>query len=64
MLLKYSRIGGIGEEVYNEGTHIAIPWLENPIIYDVRARPRNIASLTGTKGTFLLSNMKTCKWSI
>ena len=31
------------------GTHIRIPWLETPIIYDVRAKPRNIASLTGTK---------------
>lgn len=27
-----------------------IPWLEYPIVYDVRAKPRNIASLTGTKG--------------
>lgn len=26
-----------------------IPWLESPVIYDVRAKPRNIASLTGTK---------------
>jgi len=26
-----------------------LPWLESPIIYDVRAKPRNIASLTGTK---------------
>lgn len=31
------------------GTHIRIPWIETPIIYDVRAKPRNIASLTGTK---------------
>lgn len=31
------------------GTHIRIPWLETPIVYDVRAKPRNIASLTGTK---------------
>jgi len=28
---------------------IQMPWLETPIIYDVRAKPRNIASLTGTK---------------
>lgn len=27
-----------------------IPWLETPIVYDIRAKPRNIASLTGTKG--------------
>lgn len=32
-----------------EGTHIRIPWFETPIIYDVRAKPRNVASLTGTK---------------
>ena len=31
------------------GTHIRIPWFETPITYDVRARPRNVASLTGTK---------------
>lgn len=31
------------------GTHLRIPWLETPIDYDVRAKPRNVASLTGTK---------------
>jgi len=31
------------------GTHIKIPWFETPIDYDVRAKPRNVASLTGTK---------------
>jgi prohibitin 2 len=29
-----------------------IPWFETPVIYDVRAKPRNVASLTGTKGKF------------
>lgn len=28
-----------------------LPWFETPITYDVRAKPRNVASLTGTKGT-------------
>ncbi|KAJ3134875.1 hypothetical protein HK100_003219 [Physocladia obscura] len=45
----YSRVSGVKTEVYNEGTHFMIPWFETPIIYDVRAKPRNIASLTGTK---------------
>ncbi|VVT55630.1 uncharacterized protein SAPINGB_P004673 [Magnusiomyces paraingens] len=45
----YNRIGGIQPTIYNEGTHIAIPWFQTPIIYDVRAKPRNVASLTGTK---------------
>ena len=31
------------------GTHFNIPWFETPITYDVRAKPRNVASLTGTK---------------
>ncbi|KAH9845872.1 Protein mlo2 [Teratosphaeria destructans] len=47
--IKYTRIGGIGKDIYNEGTHIRIPWFETPIDYDVRAKPRSIASLTGTK---------------
>jgi len=47
--IKYTRLGGVGKEIYNEGTHFRLPWLETPIDYDVRAKPRNIASLTGTK---------------
>ncbi|KAL1970174.1 hypothetical protein VTN77DRAFT_6579 [Rasamsonia byssochlamydoides] len=47
--IKYSRISGVKKEIYNEGTHFKIPWIETPIIYDVRAKPRNVASLTGTK---------------
>lgn len=47
--IKYSRIGGISKEIFMEGTHFVIPWLETPILFDVRAKPRNVASLTGTK---------------
>ncbi|KAB8346090.1 hypothetical protein FH972_023138 [Carpinus fangiana] len=47
--IKYTRIGGVKPEIYNEGTHLVIPWFETPITYDVRAKPRNVASLTGTK---------------
>ncbi|KAK3844898.1 MAG: prohibitin-2 [Linnemannia gamsii] len=47
--VKYSRIFGVQKEVFNEGTHFMIPWVETPIIFDVRAKPRNVASLTGTK---------------
>jgi prohibitin 2 len=34
---------------------IQIPWLETAVIYDVRAKPRNIASLTGTKDLQMVS---------
>ncbi|EIM20181.1 hypothetical protein E3Q22_02194 [Wallemia mellicola] len=47
--IKYSRFYGIMRDVYGEGTHFRIPWLETPIITDIRAKPRNIGSLTGTK---------------
>ncbi|CAO0795107.1 unnamed protein product [Mucor circinelloides] len=47
--IKYTRLFGVQNEVYNEGTHFMIPWFETPVIYDVRAKPRNVASLTGTK---------------
>ncbi|KAK8154706.1 band 7 family-domain-containing protein [Phyllosticta citrichinensis] len=47
--IKYTRIGGVSKEIYAEGTHMRIPWFETPITYDVRARPRNVSSLTGTK---------------
>ncbi|KAI1369291.1 band 7 family-domain-containing protein [Xylaria arbuscula] len=47
--IKYKRISGVGKEIYSEGTHIMIPWFETPVTYDVRAKPRNVSSLTGTK---------------
>jgi prohibitin 2 len=45
----FSRITGVGNDVKGEGTHLMLPWLDRPIIYDVRTRPRNIQSLTGSR---------------
>lgn len=53
--IKYSRIYGVCPTIYNEGTHLIIPWFETPIDYDVRAKPRSIASLTGTKDLQMVS---------
>lgn len=47
--IKYTRLGGVKKDIYSEGTHFNMPWFETPITYDVRAKPRNVASLTGTK---------------
>ncbi|CEH16968.1 prohibitin-like protein [Ceraceosorus bombacis] len=47
--IKYSRLYGVKPDIFGEGTHLMIPWFETPIDYDVRAKPRSIASLTGTK---------------
>lgn len=48
--LLFNRLVGVKEEVKLEGMHFMVPWLEYPIIYDVRPKPRMIQSLTGSKG--------------
>lgn len=53
--IKYSRVYGVTNTIYNEGTHLLVPWFETPIDYDVRAKPRSIASLTGTKDLQMVS---------
>jgi len=35
--------------VIGEGTHFFIPWVQKPIIFDIRSRPRNIPVVTGSK---------------
>lgn len=45
----YSRVNGVQPNILQEGTHFIIPWFQRPIIFDVRAKPRNVSSLTGTK---------------
>ncbi|KAF9267355.1 hypothetical protein L218DRAFT_894557 [Marasmius fiardii PR-910] len=47
--IKYTRLNGVTNHVYGEGTHLLVPWFEKAITFDIRAKPRNIASLTGTK---------------
>jgi len=55
-------LSGVSDQIYEEGTHFRVrpllstatltsqvPWFETPIDYDVRAKPSQIASLTGTK---------------
>jgi len=41
--------GGIMQQVIGEGTHILIPFIQRPIVMDVRTKPREIPSVTGTK---------------
>jgi len=38
-----------GTQVYPEGTHLMVPWLERPIIYDVRAQPNIVQSTSGSR---------------
>mmetsp|Transcript_12918 Transcript_12918/g.15541 ORF Transcript_12918/g.15541 Transcript_12918/m.15541 type:complete len:288 (-) Transcript_12918:201-1064(-) len=41
--------GGILPDVRGEGTHFMVPVIQRPIIMDIRTKPREIPSVTGTK---------------
>lgn len=51
----FDRLKGVKEQVVNEGTHFLIPWLQKSIIYDVRTKPRNISTTTGSKDLQMVS---------
>ena len=51
----FDRLSGVKEEVKNEGTHFLIPWLQKAIIYDVRTKPRNISTTTGSRDLQMIS---------
>jgi prohibitin 2 len=40
---------GIQDRVKEEGTHILIPWLQRAVIFDIRTRPKNVPTLTGSR---------------
>ncbi|KAI9350584.1 band 7 family-domain-containing protein [Zopfochytrium polystomum] len=45
----FDRIRGVIPTAVDEGTHFLVPFLQNAIIFDVRTRPRNISTTTGSK---------------
>ncbi|XP_018408223.1 PREDICTED: prohibitin [Nanorana parkeri] len=45
----FDRFQGVKEEVVDEGTHFLIPWVQRPIFFDCRSRPRNLPVITGSK---------------
>jgi len=51
----FDRLSGVKDTVVNEGTHFLIPWLQRSIIYDVRTKPRNISTTTGSKDLQMVS---------
>ncbi|NXU35719.1 PHB protein, partial [Drymodes brunneopygia] len=46
----FDRFRGVQDVVVGEGTHFLIPWVQKPIIFDCRSRPRNVPVITGSKG--------------
>lgn len=51
----FDRLSGVKEGVISEGTHFLVPWLQKSIVFDVRTKPRNIATTTGSKDMQMVS---------
>jgi len=43
----FDRIRGVLPETKDEGTHFIVPFMQTPVIYDVRLRPKTITSAGG-----------------
>ena len=54
----FDRFTGVSKEVVGEGTHFFVPWVQRPIMYDIRSRPRNVPVITGSKGNLINKQKK------
>lgn len=45
----WNRLKGTKREVYENGMHVRVPFLDYPAIYDIRSKPKMIKSPTGTR---------------
>lgn len=45
----FDRFRGVLDKTVGEGTHIVIPWLQRPVIFDIRTHAHSVSSVTGTK---------------
>lgn len=46
----FDQLKGVKKDVKEEGTHFFVPFLQRPVKFDVRLKPRVISTVTGTKG--------------
>ncbi|EJD55706.1 prohibitin [Auricularia subglabra TFB-10046 SS5] len=51
----FDRFQGVKDKATGEGTHFLVPWLQRAILYDVRIKPRNISTTTGSKDLQMVS---------
>ena len=46
---KFNKISGVRDKTVREGYHLRIPFIERPIIFNVKSQPIEFKSLTGSK---------------
>lgn len=49
----FDRFRGVLGSVSGEGTHFVVPWVQKPIFFSIRSKPRNVPVVTGSKGNIL-----------
>jgi prohibitin 2 len=47
--VKFHAITGLHQKVFGEGANLAIPFVETPILFDIRSKPLEIASASGSR---------------
>lgn len=48
-VVMFNRISGVSDKTIGEGTHLRIPWFDEPYDFNIRTRPKTIRSPTGTR---------------
>ncbi|KAI9268887.1 prohibitin-1 [Phascolomyces articulosus] len=51
----FDRVQGVKPVSSGEGTHFLVPWLQRAVLFDVRTKPRNISTTTGSKDMQMVS---------
>ncbi|KAI8639364.1 band 7 family-domain-containing protein [Parasitella parasitica] len=51
----FDRIQGVKPSSIGEGTHFLVPWLQRAVLFDVRTKPRNISTTTGSRDMQMVS---------
>ncbi|KAJ3195789.1 Prohibitin-1, subunit of the prohibitin complex (Phb1p-Phb2p) [Irineochytrium annulatum] len=51
----FDRVRGVLPTSVGEGTHFLVPWLQRAVMFDVRTKPRNISTTTGSKDMQMVS---------
>ena len=50
--IKFNKISGMRSEIYREGYHMLIPFIEKPVIFSVKSQPTKIECTTGSNGEY------------
>lgn len=53
--VKFNSLTGLSQRTYGEGANLAIPFIETPIIFDLRNKPTEIITATGSKDLQMIS---------